>query len=254
MNEEIKNIVILVLQYSVVVKGIERKLNDAKFQTTVLTDSFDRIRDMSGTTDLFILYLPGDCSNKADVLEKLVYICDQVKRTGRNMIMIGEANDHPELVKKAHVISDFPWLDRPIEMDVLRPAIEAAIEGKTVSVGKKRILIVDDDPSYAKMVREWIKSDYQTSVVTAGMQAITFLLKNPVDMILLDYEMPVVDGPQVLQMLRQEPATAKIPVIFLTGVGTKDAVERVMALKPDGYVLKSTTRENLLKYLRGKVR
>ena len=58
----------------------------------------------------------------------------------------------------------------------------------------------------------------------------------------------------MLQMLRQEPATAKIPVIFLTGVGTKDAVERVMALKPDGYVLKSTTRENLLKYLRGKVR
>lgn len=254
MNEEIKNIVILVLQYSVVVKGIERKLNDSKFQTTVLTDSFDRIRDMSGTTDLFILYLPGDCSSKVDVLEKLAYICDQVKRTGRNMIMIGEANDHPELVKKAPAISDFPWLDRPIEMDVLQPAIEAAIEGKTVSVGKKRILIVDDDPSYAKMVREWIKSDYQTSVVTAGMQAITFLLKNPVDMILLDYEMPVVDGPQVLQMLRQEPATAKIPVIFLTGVGTKDAVERVMALKPDGYVLKSTTRENLLKYLRGKVR
>ena len=45
---------------------------------------------------------------------------------------------------------------------------------------------------------------YKTDIVTTGMQAITFLLKNPVDMVLLDYEMPVMDGPQVLQVLRQE--------------------------------------------------
>ena len=85
------------------------------------------------------------------------------------------------------------------------------------------------------------------------MQAIKFLLKRPVDLILLDYEMPIVDGPQVLQMLRQEPATEHIPVIFLTGVGTKEAVQRVMSLKPDGYILKSTSRDNLLKYLYGKL-
>ena len=64
--------------------------------------------------------------------------------------------------------------------------------------------------------------------------------------------MPVVDGPQVLHMLRQEPVTAKIPVIFLTGIGSKEAVQRVMSLKPDGYILKSTTRDNLLKYLQDK--
>ena len=61
------------------------------------------------------------------------------------------------------------------------------------------------------------------------------------------------DGPQVLQMLREVPETAAIPVIFLTGVGTKEAVQRVMALKPDGYVLKTTTRDDLLKYLKGKI-
>ena len=74
-----------------------------------------------------------------------------------------------------------------------------------------------------------------------------------VDLILLDYEMPVVDGPQVLQMLRQEPATEKIPVIFLTGIGTKEAVSRVMALKPDGYILKTTPRGDLLGFLQKKL-
>ncbi|MCR4690137.1 MAG: nicotinamide mononucleotide transporter [Lachnospiraceae bacterium] len=56
-----------------------------------------------------------------------------------------------------------------------------------------------------------------------------------------------------LQMLREEEETADIPVIFLTGVGTKEAVQRVMALKPDGYVLKSTTRDELLSYLKSKL-
>ena len=68
-------------------------------------------------------------------------------------------------------------------------------------------------------------------------------------MILLDYEMPVVDGAQVFQMLQQEPSTQNIPVIFLTGVGDKDQVERVLRLRPTGYILKSTTKEKLLDYL-----
>ena len=65
--------------------------------------------------------------------------------------------------------------------------------------------------------------------------------------------MPLVDGPQVFQMLRQEQATQHIPVVFLTGVGTREGVERVMALKPDGYILKSATKEKLLNYLREKI-
>ena len=98
---------------------------------------------------------------------------------------------------------------------------------------------------------------YRVDIVTAGMQAITFLVKVPedekVDLILLDYEMPVVDGPQVLQMLRQEEATAHIPVIFLTGIGTKEAVSRVMSLRPDGYILKSTTKAEILETLGKKL-
>ena len=114
---------------------------------------------------------------------------------------------------------------------------------------QKSILIVDDDPAYAKMVREWIKDTYKISIVTAGMQAIKFLVKNKVDLILLDYEMPVVDGPQILEMLKSEPDTADIPVVFLTGIGTRESIERVKALKPSGYILKTTTRDELLEYI-----
>ena len=117
---------------------------------------------------------------------------------------------------------------------------------------KKRILIVDDDPAYAMMVRTWIKESYRADVVTGGMQAIRFLSRNPVDLILLDYEMPSVDGPQVLQMLREDPLTKDIPVVFLTGVGEKDSIDHVLALNPSGYLPKATTRVDLLNYLKEK--
>ena len=253
MSEGNKDVAIIVLQYSVVVKGIERKLNEAGYQTSVIEDDLARIEEFSRSSDILLFYLPGDVTNKLLMLEKVSHVCENVKECRKNMILIGEPKDRQELTLKAPVVSEFAWLDRPVEINVLEHAIENVIAGKNINPGKKNILIVDDDPSYAKMIREWVKGDYQTNIVTAGMQAITFLLKNHVDLILLDYEMPIVDGPQVLQMLRQEPATAKIPVIFLTGVGTKEAVERVMQLKPSGYILKTTSRDDLLKYLHGKL-
>ena len=70
------------------------------------------------------------------------------------------------------------------------------------------------------------------------------------DLILLDHEMPVTSGPQVLEMLRSDPDTSRIPVIFLTGKGDKESVMQVVALKPEGYFLKTIEKEELLNNLR----
>ena len=249
MSEEKKGITIVMLKYSVIVKGIERKLADCSYEVQILAEDYDMIRHTDLRTALFIVYLPkGIAENRGD-LGQLSQIYDLIHETGRNVVLIGEKDDGPRLMKECPHLLAHAWVNRPVKMDELEEIVEKAIKDS----GKKKILIVDDDPSYAKMAQEWIKDEYQTYCVTAGMQAITFLLKHPVDLILLDYEMPVVDGPQVLQMLRQEPDTQGIPVVFLTGVSTREGVERVMALKPDGYILKSTTKEKLLEYLREKI-
>ncbi len=82
---------------------------------------------------------------------------------------------------------------------------------------KKNILIVDDDPTFLKTVKGWLSGDFRVNIVNSGMQAITFIAKHTPDLILLDYEMPVTTGPQVLEMIRSESATGTIPVMFLTG-------------------------------------
>ena len=252
MDGSSRNIILLLFQYSVVMKGIERTLNEAGYYVETL-DNFEQIPYRVDRTDLFIAYLPTDIVDDKKKTESLDRICTLIKESDGRLLLIGEKKYNRELTEAVPAIEDYIWLDRPVEIDVLKPAIEKAIAGEKKEKPKKRILIVDDDPAYAGMVREWIMSEYHVDIVTSGSKAIKFLGRHTVDMILLDYEMPDLDGPQVLQVLNQKLATKIIPVIFLTGVGTKEAVQRVMSLKPDGYVLKSTTKEDLIKYLHGKL-
>ena len=77
--------------------------------------------------------------------------------------------------------------------------------------------------------------------------AIKYLSTNRPDLVLLDYEMPIVDGKQVLGMIRSEVEFADIPVIFLTSKGDKESVMQVMELKPDGYLLKTMPHEQIKK-------
>ena len=59
--------------------------------------------------------------------------------------------------------------------------------------------------------------------------------------------MPVAAGPQVLEMIRSEPKTSKLPVVFLTGKNDSDSVNRVLALKPEGYILKTMHHDGFMK-------
>ncbi len=256
MSEE-RSIVIILYQYSVVVKGIERRLRDVGYRVDVLTDNFDLIDKLSGSTDIFLLYLPSDILDDKSKQKSFVEICNTVKNDEKKMLILGEPNDYKVLSQKVTFLDDFLWLEKPVDQEKLAEMVENEFSDEQTVVPpkaeKKRILIVDDDPSYAGIVRNWIKDRYKVDIVTAGMQAITFLIKNPVDLVLLDYDMPVADGPQVLMMLRQEEATKHIPVVFLTGIDTKEEVARVVSLKPDGYILQTTTREELIDYLGKKL-
>ncbi|MCR5651235.1 MAG: response regulator [Lachnospiraceae bacterium] len=253
MSELKKNVVLVVFQYSVVVKGFEKKLRDLAYGVDVLSEGYNSISGRVDWAGLVVFYLPKDIVSDLTIQDNFKKMLAVVQEKGRNIIIVGEPDFHGKLLSDVPSVRDCKWFDRPVDMDAFAQAVEKGLQAPAKKTGEKKILIVDDDPSYAGMVREWIKDTYHTDIVTAGMQAITFLLKKPVDLILLDYEMPVVDGPQVLQMLRQEEATAHIPVIFLTGNGTKEAVGRVMALKPDGYILKSTSRDKLLELLKNKL-
>ena len=253
-----REIAIIMFHYSVVVKGLERKLAEMGYGATVIKDDLlQEVDRLAGRVGLMIFYLSPDCTEDMAMIREMTNMNRILTDKQQKMILIGESKYKSDLLRQIHEFKSYPWLDRPLDMNLFEETVSDQINKAEQLANPGRILIIDDDPAYAKIVREWIRDKYKVYIVTAGMQAISFLLKQPanekIDLILLDYEMPVVDGPQVLQMLRQEPATDSVPVIFLTGNGTKKAVTRVMELKPDGYLLKSTQKEDLLKFLKDRL-
>lgn len=104
---------------------------------------------------------------------------------------------------------------------------------------KKKILVVDDSDVILQAMRELLDEEYDMSFAGSGLSAISSLTLDKPDLILLDYEMPVCNGKQVLEMIRSEKAFADIAVIFLTGRVDKESVRQVLALKPAGYLSKS---------------
>ncbi len=240
---------LITYQFSVVVKSIEKGLKDQRYEVTMLEDKIDDINAVIDGIDVFLIYLPDRAFDDIDRVKRLFLICDTFKDKRRNPILLGADSNRDSYIKTVPALKDYVWINRPIDMYKLTSEVVKEEKRRTALQSQKRILIIDDDPFYAKSVCEWLKNDYQMDMVADGMQGISFLMNNTVDLILLDYEMPVVDGPKILEMLRMHPDTSSIPVIFLTGIGTKESIARVMGLKPQGYILKTTTKGDLLNTL-----
>lgn len=111
---------------------------------------------------------------------------------------------------------------------------------------KKRILVIDDAPNMLKIINNLLDSKYEVATAVSGKVALKFLAKKPVDLILLDYEMPGEDGPTVLQQIRSIPEFSNTPVIFLTGINDVNKIQKALSLKPQGYLLKPIDQKKLL--------
>jgi len=124
----------------------------------------------------------------------------------------------------------------------------AANQNKVVKETSKmpHILIVDDNAMVLRNVKALIEDKYSIAVATSGSQALVSISKKKPDLILLDYEMPVMDGQATLEMLQSEEDLKDIPVIFLTSASSEEVVKKLIALKPAGYILKPADRDVLL--------
>jgi len=114
---------------------------------------------------------------------------------------------------------------------------------------RKRILVVDDDPTMLRIMQNMLSKRYIVSVASSSSQAMMALSKVRPDLILLDYDMPVVDGKMTLEMLRSEEDTKDIPVVFLTGLSDQDHVGNVLSLQPEGYILKPPSEAKIFSRL-----
>lgn len=111
----------------------------------------------------------------------------------------------------------------------------------------KRILIVDDNYIQLRMIKGYLDNDYEVYVSKNAIEGIEFAKKLNIDLIILDYDMPVVNGIDAFKILQEDKRTKDIPVLFLTAISAPNVVMEASKLKPAGYILKPVMPDALIK-------
>lgn len=128
---------------------------------------------------------------------------------------------------------------------IAKPFNAAEVKAKLLSLSgntgdiQRTILLVDDDAVMIRTLREGLSTSYKVLPANSGANALKILSRAKPDLILLDYEMPEMNGPQVFEALRNNPDTAKIPVMFLTAKNDSQSIAKIETLKPEGHMMKT---------------
>jgi len=119
---------------------------------------------------------------------------------------------------------------------------------------KKKILLIDDEKDFCFFVKQNLEATGEFAVITAnrGEEGIDLAREKKPDLILLDILMPNLSGPDAAEILKNDPQTKEIPLIFLTAVVTKDemGVESIREIGGQNFIAKPVDTESLVSSIR----
>jgi DNA-binding response OmpR family regulator len=111
----------------------------------------------------------------------------------------------------------------------------------------KRVLIADDEPNIVTALEYMLqKRGYEVRTVQNGTQALAEIAQFGPDLVLLDVMMPAINGYEVCQRIREDPALGHLKIIMLTAKGRDLDVAKGLALGADAYVTKPFAIKQLL--------
>lgn len=255
-------------KYTILLTGKNKVVVDDLFMYrkgcfTFITSSL-RMDDLVAHLDIckpeiVICCLGGESPENLDVLAELKR---RITRDGIHFGIVGTTEDCTLFQEHAVYMADF-IIERPVRADGIQHQIEVymaevernrleqeemqrAMERIKEQERRKHVLIIDDDAGMLKLIKSHLHENYDVATAISGKIAHKFLETKKTDLILLDYEMPVENGLEVLTKIRSNPELASIPVLFLTGINDKEKIQQAMMLKPQGYLLKPIDKDKLL--------
>jgi two-component system, cell cycle response regulator DivK len=115
----------------------------------------------------------------------------------------------------------------------------------------ERVLVVEDNEKNMKLFRDvLVATGYRTLEATTGSDAVETAIEHTPDLVLMDIQLPDLDGVQALQRLRADARTASIPVLALTAQAMQGDRERFLAAGFDGYLSKPVDVRELIRTVR----
>ncbi|MCM1325877.1 MAG: response regulator [Bacteroidales bacterium] len=118
---------------------------------------------------------------------------------------------------------------------------------------KKKIVAVDDSGIVLKMLQKVLGEDYDLHAFSTGMRALKFLKEKSPDLIILDIDMPEINGYEMLKLIKEKDHLMNVPVIFLTSNNDKNHVVKAVAGGAKDYVIKPIDADILLEKVRAQL-
>ncbi len=145
-------------------------------------------------------------------------------------------------------------LSRPVPSDLLVSSVHAAIRGEAVASVEQSpggtVLVVEDNDVNMRIARDLLRAaGYQVFAARSGSEAIAQLEHYPVDAVLMDIQLPDMDGLQATSLIRGRLQLREIPIIAMTAHAMKGDAERFLRAGLDDYLSKPVDRRELLAVL-----
>lgn len=245
--------ILLVGELNKTVSGVNKHLA-TRFQTQVCVGNLEMVKGMVKVfdPDMVVACLVG-----IGELDKRILDYFAEEHPDIPVLLIG-IMEECSYYQKYYESKQFDFAIRPTTLSVLLQKCQDMLRitdfettenecDEENEVKKRRhILAVDDSGVLLRSVKAILEKDYDVNVATSGQMAIKQAKKRIPDLILLDYEMPNMDGKQTLEEIRKDDELANIPVVFLTGVADKQHISAVLGLNPAGYLLKPIDQKRLI--------
>ncbi len=239
-----KRVLLIGSTKSFMVSAIAKGLEKEEYEVVSCEPSKQAIEALENRPLIYLLYLGDDVALNSE-LES--YLSEVIDSEHFLLYLIGTQREFEAAfmyIPQAKVTDTYL---RPIDVKELAEQLDGVVRDSSVDEEqKKKILVIDDDGTMLRMIKTWLSVKYRVYMASSGKIAMSFLQSNTVDLVLLDYEMPIMNGPQVLKLIRANLSTTDLPVMFLTSKSDKDSVMSVAGLKPEKYLLKTMPKAQLI--------
>jgi len=230
--------------------GEENKTNNELFQllnwrfkvtycNNLESISFDELKMEEPA--VLIVSMIGECMDFHDLFDYMTKECSETP------VITISTRAESEVYETYYKNKQFHQILRPIlgkrVLEICRSVIIGSNyrdeEESASEVGDKgHILVVDDNAMVLRNIKGILEDKYSVAVAPSGVHAFMSIGKRVPDLILLDYDMPGMNGKEVLEKLQEDEQLKEIPVVFLTSIDSREIVMELLVLKPAGYLLK----------------
>lgn len=163
------------------------------------------------------------------------------------ILVTGKTDKHT--IFNSYIMGVDGYLAKPVSKDVLINKINEVYQVKEFRDNKKTVLMIDDDMPYLKQLNSMLSEHYNVIMINSAKLALDYLLTHTPDAILLDYQMPLYNGANVMNMIQKNTLSDNkkpIPIIILSGALDREALQECYAYNPFAYLVKPVSKDVLI--------